>query len=156
MNLWLLMMDMGCVVYDWVYVIKNVWMSERALHFNHNWIVEVLLALPGVVLNGVGIACCYWWGDGTCCAIGWGWVWLGGAEERGGTRHTRHKPISIIINHEFTGPSLISTLGDSLSQNGQPILAQPNFHNLNNSSQCSPKHKLFSDVFLVSYDKWDL
>ena len=77
-----------------------------------------------------------------------GWV---GA--RGGTRHSWHKLISIIINHKFTISSSISTLGDfSLSQNGQPILAQPNFHTLNKSGQCSPKHKLFSD-FLVSYDR---
>ena len=27
------MMDMGCVAYDVVYVIKSVWMSEPALHF---------------------------------------------------------------------------------------------------------------------------
>ena len=32
MNLWLIMMDMGCAVYDMVYVIKSVWMSEHALH----------------------------------------------------------------------------------------------------------------------------
>ena len=55
-----------------------------------------------------------------------GWV---GA--RGGTRHSWHNPISIIINHKFTIPSSISTLGDfSLSQNGKPIHAQPNFHTL--------------------------
>ena len=74
-----------------------------------------------------------------------GWV---GA--RGGTRHSWYKPISIISNHKFTIPSSISTLGDfSLSQNGQPILAQPNFYTLNKSGQCSPKHKLFSDFFGV-------
>ena len=106
--------------------------------------------------NGIGVAGWYWWGDGTCCGIGWGWVWLSGAGARVGTRHTRHKPIPIIINHKFTRPSSISTLGDfSLSQNGQPILEQPNFHTLNKSGQCSPKHKLISDL-LVSYDRWDL
>ena len=69
--------------------------------------------------------------------------WVGA---RGGTRPSWHKPISIIINHKFTIPSSISTLGDfSLSQNGQPILAQPNFHTLNKSGQCSPKHK-FSQI----------
>ena len=26
-------MDMGCVVYDVVYVIKSVWLTEDALHF---------------------------------------------------------------------------------------------------------------------------
>ena len=72
---------------------------------------------------------------------------------RSGTCHSWHKPISIIINHKTTIPSLISMLGDfSLSQNGQPILAQPNFHTLNKSGQCSPKNKLFSD-FWVSYDR---
>ena len=76
---------------------------------------------------------------------------VGWAGTRGGTRHTWHRPIPIIINNKFTRPSSISTLGDfSLSQNGQPILAQLNFHTLKKSGQCSPKHKLFSD-FLVSY-----
>ena len=53
-------------------------------------------------------------------------MYLGGAGARGGTRHTQHKPISIVIDHKFIRPSAISMLGDfSLSQNGQPILAQP-------------------------------
>ena len=43
------MMDMGFAVYDLVYVIKGLWMSMHALHFKHSWIVDVLLALPGVV-----------------------------------------------------------------------------------------------------------
>ena len=30
MNLWLIMMDMGCAVYDMVYVIKILWMNEWA------------------------------------------------------------------------------------------------------------------------------
>ena len=65
------------------------------------------------------------------------------------------KPISIIINHRFIRPSAIITLGDfMLSQNGQPTLAQPNFHTLNKSGQCSPKHELFSGV-IVSYDTVD-
>ena len=75
---------------------------------------------------------------------------------RGGTCPSWHKPISIIINHKLTIPSSISTLGDfSLSQNRQPILAQPNFHTLNKSGQCSPKHKLFSDFFFWchNYDR---
>ena len=33
MNFWLTMMDMGCTVYDMVYVIKTLEMSEHALHF---------------------------------------------------------------------------------------------------------------------------
>ena len=33
MNLWLIMMDMGCAVYDVVYVTKSLWMSEHALQF---------------------------------------------------------------------------------------------------------------------------
>ena len=47
------MMDMGCAVYDVVYVIKR-WVS---MHYflNHSWIVEVLLALPGVVLVMVAV-----------------------------------------------------------------------------------------------------
>ena len=95
---------------------------------------------------GIGVAGCYWWGDGTCCAIGWGWVWLGGWGQEVG--HVLHGTNPFIINHKFTKPSSISTLGDfSLSQNGQLILAQPNFHTLNRSGQCSPKHKLFSFFF---------
>ena len=38
--------------------------------------------------------------------------WVGA---RGGTRPSWHKPISIIINHKFTIPSSISTLGTSRS-----------------------------------------
>ena len=44
-----IMMDMGCAVYDVNYIIKTLWMSEHAFHCKHSWIVEVLLALPGVV-----------------------------------------------------------------------------------------------------------
>ena len=71
-------------------------------------------------------------------------MWLGEARARGGTRHTWHKrkPIPIIIHHQFY-------VGGLLAQpNGQPILAQPNFHTLNKSGQCSPKHKLVSDFFV--------
>ena len=69
---------------------------------------------------------------------------------RGGTRHTRHKPIPIIINHNFTRPSSISTLGDfSLAQNGQPILSQRNFHTLNKSGQAHRSITYFQ--ILVSY-----
>ena len=32
-NLLLIMMDMGCAVYDMAYVIKSLWMSGHALHF---------------------------------------------------------------------------------------------------------------------------
>ena len=81
------------------------------------------------------------------------WDRVGWVGARGGTNHSWHKPISIIINNKFTIPSSISTLGDfSLSQNGQAILAQPNVHTLNKSGQCSPKHELFSGI-LVSYDR---
>ena len=33
MNLLLITMDMGCAVYDMVYVTNSLWMSEHALHF---------------------------------------------------------------------------------------------------------------------------
>ena len=46
---------MGCAVYDVAYVIKSLWVSEHALHFNHSWIVEVLLALPGVEMVMVAV-----------------------------------------------------------------------------------------------------
>ena len=53
-------------------------------------------------------------------------------------------------NHVFH----ISTLMDlSVSQNRQPILAQPHFHTLYKSGQCSPKHKLFSFFFGVIIDE---
>ena len=79
--------------------------------------------------NGIGVAQVllvrFWymlWARVGLSVVGW----LGA---RGGTSHSWHKPISIIINHKFTIPSSISTLGEfSLSQNGQSILAQPNFH----------------------------
>ena len=69
--------------------------------FNPSWIVEVLLALPGVVLVMVVVPVLLGvHGEVTVhVVVGWGCVWLGGAGERGGTRHTRHKHISIIINH---------------------------------------------------------
>ena len=116
----------------------------------------VIITWSGIGIgNGIGVAGCSWWGDGTCCGIWWGWVWLGWAGARGGTRHIWHKPISITINHKFTRPSAISTLGDfSISQNGQPaILAQPNFHTLNKSGQCSPKHRQFSDFWCHMIDE---
>ena len=54
----------------------------------------------------------------------------------------------------------ISMLGDfSLSQIGQPNLAQPDFHTLYKSGQCSPKHELFLDFFFfcVCHNfRWDL
>ena len=93
-------------------------------------------------------------GEVTVHVVGWGGIGWGGA--RGGTRHTQQKPISIISKHKFIRPSAISMLRDvSLSQNGQLILAQPNFHTLYKSGQCSPKYKLISDC-LMSYDRWDL
>ena len=77
---------------------------------------------------------------------------LGGAGVKCGTHHTQHKPISIVINHKFIRPLAISMLGNfSLGQIGQPNLAQPDFHTLYKSVQCSPKHELFLD-FLVSCD----
>ena len=157
MNLWLILMDIGCTVYDMVYLSKNLWISEHAWHFKSQLACGSLVSITwSGIGNGIGITGCYWWGFGTC-GIGWGWEWLDGwGQEVGHVIHAWHKPISIINNHKFTIPSSISTLGDfSLSQNGQPILAQPNFHTLNKSGQCSPKHKLFSD-FVVSYDRWDL
>ena len=81
--------------------------------------------------------------------VGWGWG------KRWDTSYTA-QPISIVINHKFIRPLAISMLGDfSLSQIGQPNLAQPNFQTLYKSGQCSPKHELFSD-FLVSYYRWNL
>ena len=53
------------------------WAQCSARHFAR--IVEALLALLtwcGVVWygNGSGVAGCSWWGDSTCCGIGWGWM----------------------------------------------------------------------------------
>ena len=48
------------------------------------------------------------------------------------------------------GAGAISTLGDfSLAQNGEPILAQPNFFTLYKRGQCSPTHELFSDSVVL-------
>ena len=64
------------------------------------------------------------------------------------------QPISIISYHKFITPPAISTLRDfSLSQNRQPILAQPYFHTLYKSGQCSPKHKLFSNFWCHMTDE---
>ena len=69
--------------------------------------------------------------------VGWGWA-------RGRTHHTQHKPISIVINHKFIRPSAISMLGDfSLSQIGQPKLAQPNFHTLYKVASAHPSMNYF-------------
>ena len=83
--------------------------------FNHSWIVEVLLALPGVVLVmlAVLLGVC---GEVTVHVVGQdglGVVGWGGA--RGGTCHKKHKPITMIINHNFIRPSGISTLGGRLA-----------------------------------------
>ena len=115
------------------------------------------VAPPGsatfVSSNGSGIAGCSWWGHSTWCGIGWGWISLGGAGARGGTRHTQHKPISIIINNKFIRPSAISLLGDfSLSKNGQPILAQPNFHTLYKVASAHPSMNYFQ-IFGVIIDE---
>ena len=33
MNLWLIMMDIGCIVYEMVYLSKTLWISEYVWHF---------------------------------------------------------------------------------------------------------------------------
>ena len=82
---------MGCAVYDMAYESKVYeWVGMHYI-FNHSGIVEVY-----------DVTGCSWWADSTFCGIGWCWVWLGGAGTSGETRHARHKPISIIINHKFT------------------------------------------------------
>ena len=74
--------------------------------------------------------------------VGWGWG------KRWDTSYTAQTHI-IVINYKFIRPSAISMLGDfSLCQNVQPILAQPIFHTLYKSGQCSPKHELFSNVLV--------
>ena len=147
----------------WLYCVwhglfkQNLWISEHAWHFKSQMACGSLVSITwSGIGNGIGVAGCYWGGFGTC-GIGWGWVWLGGwGQEVGHVIHGTNPYTCIISNHKFTIPSSISTLGYfSLSQNGQPILAQPKFHTLNKSGQYSPKHKLFSDL-LVSYDRWDL
>ena len=66
--------------------------------FNHKWLLEVLLALFGVVLVMVsvllGVMVRFWymlWDRVRMRVVGW-------VGARGGTRHSWHKPISIIIN----------------------------------------------------------
>ena len=79
---------------------------------------------------------------------------VGWDERTGGTRQTLHKPISIIINHKFTRPTSICTLGEfSLSQNGQPLLAQPNFHTL---KKVTSAHRSIHFFGCVSYDRLHL
>ena len=49
------MMDMGCAVYDMVYVINIYELVSMHYIFSYKWIVEVLIALPGVVLVMVSV-----------------------------------------------------------------------------------------------------
>ena len=159
MNLWLVLMDIGCTVYDMVYLSKNLWISEHAWHFKSQMACGSLVSITwSGIGNGIGVAGCYWWGFSTC-GIGWGWVWLVGWGQE--VRHVIHgtKPISIISNHKFTIPSSIFYAGVQCTSRSAKMdsqfLRNLNFHTLNKSGQCSPKHKLFSDL-LVSYDRWDL
>ena len=101
--------------------------------FNRRWIVEVLLTLPGVVLVMVSV-----WlgviGEVLIHVVAQGELdcgWVGGGK-RWGTSFTTETHIHHIVNHKFTIPSSISTLGDfSLSESGQPILVQPNLYTRN-------------------------
>ena len=129
----------------------NEWACITFLFTNGLWKSCYSITWSGIG-NGIGVAAS-WRGDGIHVVgyrVGLSVVGWGGAK-RWDASYTRHKPIlPIIINHKFTRPSAISTLGEfSLSQNGQPNLAQPNFHTLNKSRQGSPEHKLFSDLFSV-------
>ena len=92
-----------------VYVIKSLWISEHALHEQMDCGSLVSITWSGIG-NGIGVAGAWellvrWWymlwDRVGLSVVGWG-----GA--RGGTRHTWHKPIPIIINHKFTRPSSIS------------------------------------------------
>ena len=127
----------------WHGLFKQTFMNKRVcMTFLITTACESLVSITwSGIGNGIGVAWYYRWGFGTCCGIGWGWQWLGGWGQKVG--HVIHgtNPVFIIINHELTLPSSISTLGDfSLSQNWQPILVQPNFHTLNKICQCSLKH----------------
>ena len=113
-------------------VLYMAWFMKSKVH---EWLRMRYLDWFG---NGSGVAGCSWWGLWRYCGMGWG-------EARGGTRHTQHKSISIIINNKFVITSAVSTLGVlSFSGDGQPVFAQPNFHTFNKSGPCSPKHVLFS------------
>ena len=77
---------------------------------------------------------------------------LGGGWGKSFDTSTQHKPTFFVINHKFIRPSYFYAGGRLAQPNGQPILAQRNFHTLYKSGQCSTKHELCSD-FLVSYDR---
>ena len=123
--------------------------------FNHKWIVEVLLALPGVVLVMVSVLLGVI-GEVMVHVVGYGGVecgWVGRGQGVGHVIYGWHKPIPIIINHKFTRPSSISTLGTSRSTKlDSQFLRNLIFIPI---GKCSRKHKLFS-ALLVSYDRWDL
>ena len=45
-------------------------MSEHALIFLSQMDCGSLVSITwSGIGNGIGVAGCYWWGDGTCCAI---------------------------------------------------------------------------------------
>ena len=72
--------------------------------------------------------------------------------------YTQHKPISIISNHKFIRPSVISKLGDF---SPQPIHAQPNFRTLffffflTKVANAHPSLKYFH-IMWVSHERGDI
>ena len=95
-------------------------------------------ALPkcptGQSATGTGYRCWWVFMHGEVTVLLWDgggveWGWVGRGQELGHVIHSTNPYPS--YNHKFIRPSAISLLGDfSLSLNGQPILAQPNFHTL--------------------------
>ena len=89
----MIMIAIGCAVYDMVYNQyvyglcnkKKIWINEHALHFETQiyglWKSCYSITWSGIG-NVIGVAGCYWWGDGTRCGdrvglhvVGWvgGW-----------------------------------------------------------------------------------
>ena len=86
-----------------------------------------------------------------CNRVGLSVVGWGGA--RGGTRHTLHKPIPIMINNKFTRPSSISTLGTSrLAKMDSQFLRSLIFTPLTKVASAHRSINPFQ-IFIISYDR---
>ena len=67
--------------------------------------------------------------------------------------HSANPNWSQLIMNLSYHPQFCKLQRTHLSQIGRLIPAQPNFHTIYKSEQCSPKHEFCSDL-LVSYESW--
>ena len=100
----------SCAVYDMVYVIKHLWINEHALHFKTQMDCGSLVSITwSGIGNVIGVAGCYWRGDGTCCGIGYG-VECGWGQEVGHAIHGTNPYPSKVNNNKSVLPTLRNDL----------------------------------------------